>query len=56
MSEKIARQVRKEMNALRKNKDAVANDIILELLNSPYKYRFMFAMKLLFFKQKKEGK
>ena len=56
MSEKVARQVRKEMNALRKNKENVANDIILELLNSTFKYRFKFAMKLLFYKRKKIGK
>lgn len=48
MSEKRARQIRKEINALRRNNACVANELVRELLSSPLKYRFLFAIKLIF--------
>lgn len=57
MSEKTARQVRKEFNKLEEKivvkRTEVADDIARELLNSPFKYRFKFAMKVLFHRRKK---
>ena len=56
MSGKTARQVRKEFNKLEEKvvvkRSEVADDVARELLNSPFKYRFKFAMKVLFPKRK----
>ena len=56
MSGKTARQVRKEFNKLEEKvevrKKDVADQLARELLNSPFKYRFKFAMKVLFPKRK----
>lgn len=56
MSGKTARQVRKEFNKLEEKivvkRTEVADDVARELLNSPFKYRFKFAMKVLFPKRK----
>lgn len=56
MSEKTARQTRKEFNKLEEKivvkRSEVADDVARELLNSPFKYRFKFAMKVLFPKRK----
>ena len=48
MSNKSARQIRKGLNALRQERKDTARDLIAELENAPFKYRFRFAMKLLF--------
>ena len=56
MSEKTARQVRKGLNEIARNqylsKMRIADDLARELLNSPFKYRFWFAMKLIFHRRK----
>ena len=57
MSGKTARQIRKEYNKLEEKivirRSEVADDVARELLNSPFKYRFKFAMKVLFHRRKK---
>lgn len=53
MSGKSDRRIRKGFNALRQNRQSVADDLVIELLNSPFKYRFLFAMKLIFHRRKK---
>ena len=57
MSGKTARQIRKEYNKLEEKivikRTEVADDVARELLNSPFKYRFKFAMKVLFHRRKK---
>ena len=57
MSERTARQVRKGLNAIKRkamaHKREVAEQLARELLESPFKYRFKFAMKILFHKRKK---
>ena len=56
MSGRNARQVRKEFNKLEEKivirRSEVADDVARELLNSPFKYRFKFAMKVLFHRRK----
>ena len=57
MSGKRSRQVRKEFNKLEEKivvrRTEVAEDVARELLNSPFKYRFKFAMKIIFHRRKK---
>ena len=53
MSGKSDRRIRKEVNHLMRNNQAVADNLINELLNAPFKYRFLFAMKLIFWRKKK---
>lgn len=53
MSGKSDRRIRKEVNHLMRNNQAVADNLIKELLNAPFKYRFLFAMKLIFWRKKK---
>lgn len=53
MSGKSDRRIRKEINHLMRNNQAVADNMIKELLNSPFKYRFLFAMKLIFWRRNK---
>ena len=48
MSEKRARQVRKEVNRLRQGRAETAKDLVLELMNAPLKYRLKFAFRILF--------
>ncbi len=59
MSGKQSRQVRKEFNKLRADamahKREVADQLAVELLNAPFKYRFRFAMKILFRKRRHKG-
>jgi len=45
MSDKVAKATRK---AVKKAKKAVAIEMIRELSNAPLKFRFMFAMRVLF--------
>ncbi|MBR6079919.1 MAG: hypothetical protein IKP60_07170 [Treponema sp.] len=56
MSEKTARQLRKGLNKIERkamvHKKKVAEECVRELLNSPFKYRFLFAMKVLFRRRK----
>ena len=52
MSGKNARMVRKGINALNHSKQETANEVVMELLNAPFKYRFSFAMKLIFHRRK----
>ena len=53
MSGKTDRRIRKEVNHLIRNNQAVADNLVKELLNSPFKYRFLFAMKLIFHRRRK---
>lgn len=57
MSGKTARQIRKDLNAMEKRleqrKSEIAEDLARELLKSPFKYRFLFAMKLIFHRRRK---
>lgn len=53
MSGRSTRQIRKEINALQQNRKDMARDLIAELEAAPFKYRFRFAMKLLFHRRKK---
>lgn len=53
MSGKTDRRIRREFNRLKRNNQAVADNLVLELLNSPFKYRFLFAMKLIFHRRRK---
>ena len=57
MSGKTARQIRKEFNRIEKkvmaHKKEVANQLVRELLNALFKYRFLFAIKILFPRRKK---
>ena len=48
MSGKSARQIRKSLNAFRRDRADIARSLIEELENAPFKFRFRFAMKLLF--------
>lgn len=52
MSEKSTRQIRKEMNRMEENiqvkQTSVADALVRQLLNAPFKYRFLFAVKVLF--------
>ena len=52
MSERGCRQVRKEFNALKKSRAEVARDLIEELEKAPFRFRFRFAIKLLFHRKK----
>ena len=60
MSGKSSRQIRKEANALRtsltQERKDTARDLIAELEASAFKYRFQFAMKLMFHRKKKKDK
>lgn len=57
MSEKRARQIRKEFNKLEREtkikKQTVADNCVRELLNAPFKYRFLFAMRIIFHRRKR---
>lgn len=52
MSGKTARQVRKGLNEIERKcyirKKEVADQCVRELLNAPFKYRFLFALRVLF--------
>lgn len=39
---------KKYRRAFRKNQNLIADKLVFELLDAPFKYRFGFAMKLLF--------
>ena len=52
MSEKSARQIRRVVNTLKQDRKETARDLILELEKAPFKYRFLFAMKLIFHRKK----
>ena len=45
MSGKSDKKLRR---AFKKNQTNIANKLVLELLDAPFKYRFLFAMKLIF--------
>lgn len=59
MSGKTDRRIRKEMNrieeSIRIKRQNVADECVLQLLNAPFKYRFLFALKILF-RRKLKGK
>ena len=40
------------MNALKKERQDIADDLVRELLDAPFKYRFLFAAKLVFRRRK----
>lgn len=44
MNQSVAKKIRKE---IRVKKNKVANQLVLELLSAPFKYRLKFALKLL---------
>ena len=52
MSGKTSRQVRKGLNEIERKvtmkKHEVAEQCVRELINAPFKYRFLFAVKILF--------
>lgn len=52
MSGKSARQIRKGFNALQQDRKDTARDLIAELEAAPFKFRFLFAMKLIFRRRK----
>ena len=52
MSHKGCRQIRRGFSRLRKNRAEVAKDLIEELEKAPIKYRFLFAMKLIFHRKR----
>jgi hypothetical protein len=52
MSGRSTRQIRKAFNALQQKRKDTAKDLIRELEEAPFKYRFRFAMKLLFHRKK----
>lgn len=53
MSGKTSRQVRKGINALKKDKEEMSNELITELLNAPFSFRLRFALQLIFWRKKK---
>lgn len=57
MSEKRARQIRKEFNRVERKAMAhekeVADKCVRQLLDAPFKYRFLFAIRVLFHRRKK---
>ena len=53
MSGKSARQIRKSLNAFRRDRADIARSLIEELENAPFRYRFRFAWKLVFHRKKK---
>lgn len=53
MSGKNDRKVRKAVNQLKQERKDTANDLVIELMNSPFKYRFRFAMALIFHRKGK---
>lgn len=52
MSGKYERQIRKNFNALQQSRKDTARDLIAELEAEPFKFRFLFAMKLIFRRRK----
>lgn len=55
MSGKTARQIRKEMNSLKTDKQKLSDSLVIELLNAPFKYRIKFAISLIFYRRKNNG-
>ena len=57
MSGKSDRRIRKGLNKIVReqqlSKKQIAEELARELLNSPFKYRFLFAMKLIFHRRRK---
>lgn len=53
MSEKTARMIRKGINQLGHTQEEIADNLVKQLFESPFKYRFIFAMKLIFRRKKK---
>lgn len=45
MSEKMVKERR---HTILKNKTKVAKELIVELMSAPFRYRFIFCMKILF--------
>lgn len=39
---------KKLRRAFRKNQQIISDKLVLELMGAPFKYRFLFAMKLIF--------
>lgn len=48
MSGKTSRMVRKGLNRLARKENAIAENIVRELLDAPLKFRLLFAMRILF--------
>lgn len=58
MSGKTDRKIRKAVNKrfkeVAQDRNALADSLVIELMNSPFKYRFRFALALIF-RRKKNG-
>ena len=52
MSQRGDRRIRRELGRLRKERAEVCRELLAELDAAPFKYRFRFAMKLLFHRKK----
>ena len=48
MSGKTDRRIRKGLNAIRRDKDTLADEIVRELLMAPLRQRLWFALRLVF--------
>ncbi len=55
MSGKTSRMIRKGINSLRKDRQSVSDGLVLELMNSPFRYRLAFAVRILFPRRRKNG-
>lgn len=55
MSGKTSRMIRKGINSLRKDRQTVSDGLVLELMNSPFRYRLAFAVRILFPRRRKNG-
>lgn len=59
MSGKTDRKIRKAVNKrfaeVIHDRNAIADNLVLELMNSPFKYRLRFALTLVFPRRKKNG-
>lgn len=53
MSGKTARMIRKGINQLGHTQNEIADKLVRQLLEAPFKYRFIFAMKLIFRRKRK---
>lgn len=55
MSGKTSRMVRKGLNRLARKENDIAENMVRELLDAPFKFRLLFAIRLIFRKRKKCG-
>lgn len=55
MSGKTSRMIRKGINSLKKDRQSISNELVLELMNSPLRYRLAFALRIVFPRRRKNG-